>query len=351
MSATNFPAQKRSNLAQVVAGVLISLVFLWLAFRGVDWRAAWETIAHASVGLLLAGLASVWFTTLIRAERWRWMFYPDQRRLRLSRFLAIFLIGQVINAVVPARIGEIARAYLVGEREGVSKAHALWSTVVEKVLDALCLLVFLAGLSLIVPLPAWLQRSGWTLTLGIIGLFAALGVALAMHARFTAWLEAWSARRRWAQRLRLVQIWRVIAASLALIRQPRLCGALAFWSAAAFLAGAATNWLVARAMGLELSFTACLLLLAVLQISAVAPIPTSPGRIGLFHYLCIISLAVFDVPREIALSYGLVLHAIVYLPMIVGGPLCLALESHDWRGLMRLLDETPQKGYTSNEHN
>ena len=128
MPATDAPAQKRSNLMQLAIGVLISLLFLWLAFRGVDWRAAWAMIVHADVGLLLAALASVLLTTLVRAERWRWMFYPDQRRLRLPRFLAIFLIGQVINAVVPARIGEVARAYLIGEREGVSKAHALWTT-------------------------------------------------------------------------------------------------------------------------------------------------------------------------------------------------------------------------------
>jgi len=335
---------------QLVIGVLISLLFLWLAFRGVDWRAAWAMIVHANAGLLLAALASVLLTTLVRAERWRWMFYPDPRRLRLPRFLAIFLIGQVINAVVPARIGEVARAYLIGEREGVSKAHALWTAVVEKVLDALCLLLFLAGLSLIVPLPAWLRQAGWTLSLGIVGVFAALSITLAMRARFTAWLEAWSVRHRWAQRLRLARLWQAVADSLAVMREPRLFVALAFWSVAAFLLGAATNWLAARALGLEISFTACLLLLAVLQISAVAPIPTSPGRIGLFHYLCIISLAIFYVPRETALSYSLVLHAVVYLPMIVGGPLCLALESYDWRGLMRLLDEQPSRGYANDEH-
>jgi len=36
--------------------------------------------------------------------------------------------------------------------------------------------------------------------------------------------------------------------------------------------------------------------------------------------------------------------------MIVGGPLCLALESYDWRGLMRLLDEQPSRGYANDEH-
>jgi hypothetical protein len=73
----------------------------------------------------------------------------------------------------------------------------------------------------------------------------------------------------------------------------------------------------------------------VLQISAVVPLPTTPGRVGLFHYLCVISLAIFGVTNQVALSYGLILHALVYLPMSVGGPLALWQLNADWRSLLR----------------
>ncbi len=70
-----------------------------------------------------------------------------------------------------------------------------------------------------------------------------------------------------------------------------------------------------------------------------APLPTSPGRVGLFHYLCVITLQIFGVQRDIALSYGLVLHVLTYLPMAVGGPICLWLENYDWQSLSRRLKE------------
>ena len=316
---------------RVAVGTLVSLAFLWLAFRGVDWPSAWDNIVHANIWLLLAALATVILATLQRAARWRLMFYPDHRRLRLSRFFSIFLVGQVINAVALVRLGEVARAYLVGESEGVSKAHALWTAVVEKALDALILLLFLGGISLYVPLPpSWLQGAGWTLTIAVGIGFVVLALAVIFQRKVTPWLEGWSATHTWITRLRLLHLLRVIVESLHLIKRPPLFIGLLGWSVVSFLTAAFTNWLTAMALGLQISYAACLLLLVVLQISAVVPIPTSPGRVGLFHSLCIFSLAIFGVERDVALSYSLVLHVLVYLPMTIGGPLGMWLAGYDW---------------------
>jgi len=333
----------RNNALKIALGAAVSLVFLWLAFRGVNWHDAWHMVRHADPWLLVAALGSVLLTTLVRADRWRMMFWPRYRSLRLRQFASIFLIGQVINAVIPARAGEVARALLIGASERVSRALALWTAVLEKVLDAACLLAFLFGLSFVVPLPAWLQRSGWILSFGLGLVCIAVAVAVACHARVAGWIEWASNRMRLLQRIPLHRLLSSVIESLGLVRQPRVFLGLTVWSVAAFIGAAMTNWLTARSLGLEISFTASLLLIAVLQVSAVVPIPTSPGRVGVFHYLVVITLAIFDVPRDVALSYGLVLHVIVYLPMIVGGPLCLWRESQDWRTLARAV-----KGATRN---
>jgi hypothetical protein len=324
---------------QILAGTLVSLAFLWLAFRGIDWRGTWETMIHANAWLLLAALGSVLLATAIRAERWRLMFFPNHRRLRRRKFLSIFLIGQVINAATPARLGELARAYLIGEIEHVSKAQAFWTTVVEKMLDALTLLLFLAGISASVALPGWLRDAGWTLSLAIVVVLLMLALAIVLQAKVARWIERLNARWAWSSRLRLGRFLAVVVESLQVMRRPRLSVGLMGWSALAFLVSSVTNWITGLAFGLHLPFTAYLLLLAVLQISAVVPLPTSPGRVGLFHYLCVISLAIFGVERDLALSYSLVLHVLTYLPMVVGGPLCLWLENYSWGGLSRLLRE------------
>jgi hypothetical protein len=336
-SSTHAKSDKRGQAWRLLLGSAVSLALLWLAFRGVDWAEAWGTLRRADGLLLLASLGSVLLTTGLRATRWRLMFYPHHHHLRLRRFVGTFFVGQVVNAVIPARVGEVARAYLIGESEGVSKMHALWTAVVEKVLDALVLLVFIMALSLAVQLPFWLQRAAWLLSGGILVGMIAMALALASEPRVASWIAAQEAQHGWIRRLRLRRLLKVVAQSVRLLRQPTLSIGLLGWSLLAFFSGALTNWLVARALGLPLPYRAALLLLAVLQISAVVPIPTSPGRIGLFHYLCVITLAIFGVERDIALGYGLVLHVIFYLPMTIGGPLALWLQSYRWHDVSRLL--------------
>lgn len=330
-------AHTRRTVLRLALGTGISLGFLWLAFRGVDWAGAWAVIRHARWGMAGLALGSVILSTWMRALRWRLLFYPDHRRLDPTRCLGIFLAGQVLNAVIPARLGEIARAYLIGRYSGISKMYALWTTVVEKVLDALTLLLFLAGLSLFVPLPPWLQRAGRTLGLALIAGSLLLALLLVLRRHVLDRLQGLERAHPWIARLRLRALLGAIGDSVRLLRNPRLAGAVGGWSVAAFGVGAWTNWLVARALDMPLSYGAALLLLAVLQISAIVPIPTSPGRIGLFHYLCILSLAIFGVARESALSYALVLHVIFYLPMTIGGPLALWLETRGQQGLLAVL--------------
>jgi hypothetical protein len=318
---------------QYALGTLVSVLFLWLAFRGVDWRGAWQVIAKADVWLMLAALGTVLLTTILKAVRWRLMFFPHHGRLALPKVFSVFLVGQFLNALIPARLGEVSRAYLMGREEGVSKLHALWTTALEKVLDALVLLVFLALLSFVVPLPPWLQRAGWTLSAAALAVLILLILILLLRDKVDALLAHWRRAHPWLQHLRLSRLFATVADSVHLLRRPRLSAGLLSWSVLAFLSATVTNWLTARALDVPVSYQASLLLLVVLQISAVVPIPTSPGRVGLFHYLCVISLAIFGVQREVALSYGLVLHFLVYLPMTIGGPLGIWLESVGWRDL------------------
>ena len=99
----------------------------------VDWASAWSHLARANGWLLLLGLLSVPAGAVLRAERWRALFHPYDRSMRLGACFSAMLIGQGVNAVAPLRAGEVVRALLIGEMERVSRALALWTTVVEKV--------------------------------------------------------------------------------------------------------------------------------------------------------------------------------------------------------------------------
>jgi len=128
-----------------------------------------------------------------------------------------------------------------------------------------------------------------------------------------------------------------VVTSVRLMGRPGLAVALLVRSVIISVALSATNWIVGLAMGLQLPIMAYGLLFATLQISAIVPLPTSPGRLGVFHYLCVVVLGLYGVERDVALAYGLVLHLLVYLPTAVGGPLLLWLENRRGHALGRVL--------------
>ncbi len=119
--------------------------------------------------------------------------------------------------------------------------------------------------------------------------------------------------------------------SLALLRQPRLLIGPLSWSFAIWVLGFLTNLFVFWAMGLSLTMWPSIFLLVVLQ--AGVAVPSSPGRIGVFHYLTVLSLALFNIDKVAALGCGVVLHLVVYVPLTLLGAWFLWREKITWSKL------------------
>ena len=98
---------------------------------------------------------------------------------------------------------------------------------------------------------------------------------------------------------------------------------LAGWSLVVWGSAVLTNSLVLMAFHLSLPVAASVLVLVVLQPGII--LPPVPARIGVFQYLCILALAVFGVQQAVGVSYGILLHAVVMLPVIAPGLLALAV--------------------------
>ncbi len=85
-----------------------------------------------------------------------------------------------------------------------------------------------------------------------------------------------------------------------------------------FIAGQVlTNFLLFKAFDLKLSFWAGLFLLLAIQVGNIPP--SVPGKVGIFEYAVILALSVFIIPKSQALSYGIMLHLVAYLPKIILG--------------------------------
>jgi uncharacterized protein (TIRG00374 family) len=312
---TSKTAVRRLSLG---VGLALGVLLLALAFRGVDPSSLMAALAKTDPTLVILALATVAATMGAKAHRWGLLFYPSHRDLRFGRLLSALLIGQMMNSLLPARLGELARAYLIGETEGQHKLFALGTIVVEKLLDGLMLLLLLALLFLLMPLPDWLRIPGATTGLALAGLLAAILLLTGQRERILGAMDRLCQLVPFLERFGLRQRLAVLADGLSSLRATDVNTRLLAWSVGIWVLAALTNYLTLLALRIEAPLLlASLFVLVVIHIGLV--IPSSPARIGVFHYLCVLSLSVFGVEGSLALAYGFVLHFIVVLPIIFVG--------------------------------
>jgi uncharacterized protein (TIRG00374 family) len=280
-----------------------------------EWSSVVESLTQADRLWIGLGVISVLVTIAARLARWSALLYP--RRLRSKSLLSAMLVGQLLNYFAPARAGDLVRAYLIGDTEGVSAVWALGTIAVEKLWDLGALLALLGLLSFSQTLPGWLIAPARGL--GFLTLLALLGSLLLLRYRATGltWIARLDHVLPAMLRGRLQQVAEQLLEGLAGLQQPRVWFWAAIWSAATWGIGSYTNHTVLRAFGLSLPLSAAVMLMVVLQLGVA--VPSLPGRVGLYEGLCILVLAVFSVDADTAFAVGLVLHAVSFVPPIILG--------------------------------
>jgi uncharacterized membrane protein YbhN (UPF0104 family) len=314
---------------RLYAGLGVSLVALTLALRDVDLAGVGAAIGATDGRLLGLALGSYLLTVTVKAVRWR-LLLSMQTAPSLSRAFSVLSIGMLVNALVPARLGELVRAYLMGESASPSKAFVLGTIAVEKLLELSNFALAVALLLSQVALPVWLVEPVRASALVLVSLSIAVAL-LAWQRTLAVGALNWVAGKGLVGPGWLARQTEQGLQSLDFLRRPRLMLGILFWTFVVLVLGASTNYLVCAALGLSLPVWAPLFLLVVLQ--AGVAVPSSPGKIGVFHYLTVLALSVFGVPREAALGCGVLLHLIIYLPTATIGVWCLWRESLTWRKL------------------
>ncbi|MDQ1301883.1 MAG: glycosyltransferase 2 family protein, partial [Chloroflexota bacterium] len=180
------PPARRAPLQRAIE-IAISLAFLVLALRGVQFDALWGALRQANYIWLVPAVLLTVNTLLIKAWRWQLMFRPEYRLPFGSVFTALSA-GYLASNVLPARLGEVVSVVLLVSDEPVSVARTLSTLIVTRLLDVLSLLVILVGLLPFVNLPPDMlvaaQGLGVAALLGVVAIVllsfgrdAALGLA------------------------------------------------------------------------------------------------------------------------------------------------------------------------------
>ena len=318
---------------QILIGLIFSIGSIYLSFQGV--QISQISAAFSEVNLWLVALAFAVSVITLVAKAFRWKLLFAQHPPTLQRSFAIQTIGIFLNSILPARLGDLLRAYMMGEEQSLSKMYVLGTIGVEKVFDLIFLVFSIFLLLPQVVFPTWVSRPS-EYTAILVGVLIVIGSIIAwkregflrLFERFSIFLPGrW---RGWVLR----QI-RNLLASLESVRNTRQLMAIFLWTLFIWILGFATNWLVFVALDLPLSFLPAIFLLVVLQVGVA--VPSSPGRIGVFHYITVLALSVFSIAKEPALSCGIILHLIVYVPLTLLGAYYIWEEKISWSKLMKTI--------------
>ncbi len=309
----------------VVAGGL-ALVLLRYSLRGIEWRRVWTTVAGANAAQLALAMALGTATLFLRACRWR-VLLNAQGAQRAEGHVSIptafwaTSAGYFGNNFLPARAGELVRTFFVSSAGKLEYPYVLATALAERVTDALVLVAVALTVLLTGDVqPAWLAKA--TRPIATVAVIAAAAIALLpfLAPAVEPIVERLPIRPAW--RTRLIE---AIHHGLAGLRAFHDAGRLAaFLGLTAMIwAGDATSTVVAAsALGLRMTFSAALLLLASLGLSSA--LPSTPGYVGIFQFVAVTVLVPFGLSRTDAIAYILVAQALNYVIIGVAGSIAIA---------------------------
>lgn len=292
---------------KVVGGLIVSALLVYLSVRGIHW----EEVAAGFGTIRLVWLAPALFLMLLmqvlRSYRWGLILRPLAQIDQLTLF-AVTCVGFMAISALPARLGELARPYLIARKGNLRMSSALGTIFVERVLDCLTVLIVAAATLLLIPLPPWLVRSGVLFLTVTLGIAAAMCLLIGKQEAALRILAPLLGRLPVRYAVRVRRLIGQFIDGFRILSDPALLISVTALSLLIWLLDVLIISLLFLAFGWQLPAAAAVVLMLVLIVGIA--IPTAPGFIGNWHYFCVLGLSLFDVPKPEALTFAIVYHAL-----------------------------------------
>jgi uncharacterized protein (TIRG00374 family) len=319
----------KSRSFRIGVSVVISLVFLGFAMRGVDWNQALAAMAQAQYLYVIPMTAGAVWQLYIRAQRWRILLRPVGEP-SMKTLVAATNIGFMANMVLPLRAGEVIRPVLVARQEKEPLGGILATIVLERLFDMFTILLLFGVTASLLPVNETVTRSGYSLL--------AVALLIAFGALFIRWQEMLALRL-----LRLVlkpfpaglaepveHFFSGFVQALRVLDSPVAVLKITAWSFFLWLEIAAIFGCAILAFHLPVPLILGSIAVAVIVAIAVSA-PSAPGFIGAFQLGCTFALQIFGVSESDAFAYSIVLHATQFGGVVGAGLYSLARQGMSLR--------------------
>jgi glycosyltransferase 2 family protein len=309
---------RKGNIITIV-GFVISLVLLYFSLKDIRFQEIMATLLRANLWLIPVPLVFILIAVVLCSFRW---FRLTGSGVHFMDTFAALMIGLFVNNVLPARIGEVARAYVISKKRGLSFTYSFSTVLLDRFFD-------LTGLLLIAfiffpdkSLPAAVSRSIYILIAFLIFCIACLILF---------------SREQFANRIagKLTQIKRPLFSQLAervlmiqenlkRINSPFNLIFSVVLSFCTWFSMTIALYLVILMLGIKVDFRHIPFVCALLNLGLT--IPSSPGYIGVYQFLLVYLLAIFGVPKYEGFTISIIYHAMWYIPYNILGFIFLFKE-------------------------
>ncbi len=320
----------------LVLALLLAVVLLALAFRGVHWSELLVTVRRARPLYLVLAFGTFSVSLCLRGLRWRVLLSAEKP---IALLIGVWgeAVGYLGNYFLPARAGELIRSAMIGRATGLSTTYVLATALTERIVDAVTLVVIsLVTLLTFAAMPGPLLAAvKATAVIALVGL-----VVLLVAPRYERALVAALSRLPLPDAIgqRLVKLLEEFLLGVRALQQAPRALTFILFTAVVWLVDAVTAVVVASAFDLRLAVPQALLLIAALGLSSAAP--STPGYVGIYQFVAVTVLAPFGFSRGESLVLIIALEAVIYAGVIVWGGIglwrlsairrSLSTSSADW---------------------
>ena len=306
----NLLGQMRRIRWGIAIGLAVSGVSLYIAVRNLRPMDVWLAFRQADYLWIVPAIMLYLFALVARTARWQALL-SSERHIPLRALLPTMAMGRGANNIYPLRTGEIVRVLLLRQRNGVPAAAGLASILVERIFDGLTMILLLILAAFIGGIPDYLRYVAW-------GALVVFGTALAMVYAIVLWstpmlrLAEWLIERFIPQRLRsrVCEITERFIGGFSSIRSVVTLTVVLLFSIAVWTAETISYRLLMNAFGFGVDLHQLLLMSSAANLGTA--LPSGPANVGTFDAPAIEVLTRVGVEKDLAFSYQVLLHAVLW---------------------------------------
>ena len=305
-----------NRIIKFILGVLISVIGLYYAFRQINFWELWISIKNVNFILVILAIVILLLSNIIRAWRWQILVKPIKYVSFEPAFSSI-MIGYFGNSVLPFRMGEFLRAFVVADKTSLTASTAFGTIVIERILDFIGLSIVILLIMTVYPLTS----VGGSIIIGVIVLSLTAFIFFFLFGGFKSSLLV---KIEKSSLLRIGLLHKILLFiknfldGATTIRATNKLGIILLYTLIIWIMYYCSTYLATIAIGIELEWFGfgVLLISTTLAIS----IPAAPGYVGTYHAAAVYILTnLFDVGRSNAQAAAIILHAVGTIPIVIIG--------------------------------